>query len=46
MKVNVLSVKVNDNMKAELVEYANKKDLPISQVIRQAIREYLDKENG
>lgn len=42
MKTNVISIKVDDEMKAAIKDYANKKDIPVSQVIREAIKAYLN----
>lgn len=40
MKSNVISVKVDDEMKANLQALAKEKDVPVSQIIREAIKHY------
>lgn len=40
MKSNVISVKVDDKMKATLWAIAKEKDVPVSQIIREAIKHY------
>lgn len=42
MKTNVISIKVDDEMKTAIKDYADKKDVPVSQVIREAIKAYLN----
>lgn len=40
----MLSIRIEDNDKEALQKYANKNDLSVSQVIRKAIKEFLNKE--
>lgn len=40
----MLSIRVEDNDKEALQKYANENDLSVSQVIRKAIKEFLNKE--
>lgn len=39
-----LSIRIEDNDKEALQKYANENDLSVSQVIRKAIKEFLNKE--
>lgn len=39
-----LSIRIEDNDKEALQRYANENDLSVSQVIRKAIKEFLNKE--
>lgn len=39
-----LSIRIEDNDKEALQNYANENDLSVSQVIRKAIKEFLNKE--
>lgn len=41
-----ISIRLDAQEKAELVEYAKKNDLTMSQVIRRALKEYLTKEQN
>ena len=43
MKLTV-SVRLNDELYQRVVEYAKKNDLNSSQVIRKALKEFLDKQ--
>ena len=40
----MLSIRIEDNDKEALQKYANENDLSVSQVIRKAIKEFLNKE--
>ena len=40
----MLSIRIEDNDKEALQKYANENDLSVSQVIRKAIKECLNKE--
>lgn len=40
----MLSIRIEDNDKKALQKYANENDLSVSQVIRKAIKEFLNKE--
>ena len=40
----ILSIRIEDNDKEALQKYANENDLSVSQVIRKAIKEFLNKE--
>ena len=40
----MLSIRIEDNDKEALRKYANENDLSVSQVIRKAIKEFLNKE--
>ena len=40
----MLSIRIEDNDKEVLQKYANENDLSVSQVIRKAIKEFLNKE--
>ena len=40
----MLSIRIDDNDKEALQKYANENDLSVSQVIRKAIKEFLNKE--
>ena len=40
----MLSIRIEDNAKEALQKYANENDLSVSQVIRKAIKEFLNKE--
>ena len=40
----MLSIRSEDNDKEALQKYANENDLSVSQVIRKAIKEFLNKE--
>ena len=40
----MLSIRIEDNDKEALQKYANENDLSVSQVIRKAITEFLNKE--
>lgn len=40
----MLSIRIEDNDKEALQKYANENDLNVSQVIRKAIKEFLNKE--
>ena len=42
----MLSIRIEDNDKEALQKYANENDLSVSQVIRKAIKEFLNKEKG
>ena len=39
----MLSIRIEDNDKEALQKYANENDLSVSQVIRKAIKEFLNK---
>ena len=40
----MLSIRIEDNDKEALQKYANENDLSVSQVIRKAIKDFLNKE--
>lgn len=40
----MLSIRIEDNDKNALQKYANENDLSVSQVIRKAIKEFLNKD--
>ena len=40
----MLSIRIEDNDKEALQKYANENDLSVSQVIRKAIKEFLNKD--
>ena len=40
----MLSIRIEDNDKEALQKYANENDLSVSQIIRKAIKEFLNKE--
>ena len=40
----MLSIRIEDNDKEALQKYANENDLSVSQVIRKAIKEFINKE--
>ena len=40
----MLSIRIENNDKEALQKYANENDLSVSQVIRKAIKEFLNKE--
>lgn len=40
----MLSIRIEDNDKEALQKYANENDLSVSQVIRKAIKQFLNKE--
>ena len=40
----ILSIRIEDNDKEALQKYANENDLSVSQVIRKAIKKFLNKE--
>ena len=42
----MLSIRIEDNDKEALQKYANENDLSVSQVIRKAIKEFLNKDKG
>lgn len=41
----VVSVKMNEELKNSIAEYAKENDLSVSQVIRKALTEYLERNN-
>lgn len=44
MKDVVLSFKVTETMRDQIKEIATKKDIPVSQLIREAIKKYIIQE--
>lgn len=42
--MTTISIRIDDNDKETLQNYANENDLSVSQIIRKAIREFLNKE--
>lgn len=44
MKDVKITIRIDDKEKEMLREFAEKKDVPMSQVIREAIRKYLNQE--
>lgn len=45
MKDIVITFKVDEEMKEQMKECAKKKDIPVSQMIREAIRKYMQEAN-
>ena len=43
MKNSTVTIRINELEKVKLAEIAKEKDIPTSQIIREAIREYLTK---
>lgn len=41
-----IGIRLEENEKQAIIEYANAHDLSISQVVRRAIKEFLAKENN
>lgn len=42
MKDIVITFKVDEQMKEQMKECAKKKDIPVSQMIREAVRKYIE----
>lgn len=45
MKLESITIRIAESEKEQLKEIANKLDVPMSQLIRQAIKEIINKEN-
>lgn len=45
MKDIVITFKVDEEMKEQMKIYAKNKDIPVSQMIREAIRKYMQETN-
>ena len=45
-KMTNIGIRLEENEKQAIIEYANAHDLSISQVVRRAIKEFLAKENN
>lgn len=39
-----ITIRIEETLKSELVEYARKKDVSYAQIIREAIKEYIKEE--
>lgn len=44
--MTTLSVRISDEEKEKLEQFAKEQDLSMSQIIRKALKEYLDKEKS
>ena len=45
VKTEVLNIRISENEKAKLKEIAAKKDIPMSQIIREIIKNYIQEES-
>ncbi len=45
MKDCKITIRIEESLKNDVVEYAKKKDIPTAQVIREAIKTYLKENN-
>lgn len=46
MKTESITIRISEAEKEQLKTIAARKDIPMSQIIRQVIKDYIDKQNG
>ena len=44
MKNSTITIRINEQEKTKIAEIAAAKDVPVAQIIREAIREYIEKQ--
>ena len=45
MKTSTITLRISEAEKEKIMEIANRKDIPLSQLIREAIRKEIEKED-
>jgi predicted transcriptional regulator len=45
MKNTTITLRISEQEKSKLTEFAEKKDISVSQLIREAVKQYLEKIN-
>lgn len=45
MKNTTIGIRISEQEKEKLITIAAKKDIPLSQLVREAVREYMNKED-